>query len=115
MFCVVQFEYTSRNAAGDSMYGKLPSPVAVLTLDQDRKTGQLKLVKYHNVDTGGVNGLWITCGASLSPWGTHLSSEEYEPMPPLLRPIRSSSPTAETSTPMRRPLPIPTTMATCPK
>ncbi|MEZ5833924.1 MAG: DUF839 domain-containing protein, partial [Dongiaceae bacterium] len=22
---------------------------------------------------------WITCGASLSPWNTHLSSEEYEP------------------------------------
>ena len=39
----------------------------------------LKLVKYHNVDTSGVKGLWITCGASLSPWGTHLSSEEYEP------------------------------------
>ena len=36
-------------------------------------------MKYHNVDTSGVNGLWITCGASLSPWGTHLSSEEYEP------------------------------------
>jgi len=26
-----------------------------------------------------VQGLWITCGASLSPWNTHLSSEEYEP------------------------------------
>lgn len=26
-----------------------------------------------------AHGLWITCGASLSPWGTHLSSEEYEP------------------------------------
>ncbi|MGP3372622.1 alkaline phosphatase PhoX, partial [Escherichia coli] len=36
-------------------------------------------VKYHNVDTSGVGCLWITCGASLSPWGTHLSSEEYEP------------------------------------
>lgn len=23
--------------------------------------------------------MWITCGASLPPWGTHLSSEEYEP------------------------------------
>ena len=22
---------------------------------------------------------WTTCGASLSPWNTHLSSEEYEP------------------------------------
>ena len=61
------------------MYGKLPSPIAVLTLDQDKKTGQLELVKYHNVDTSSVHGLWITCGASLSPWGTHLSSEEYEP------------------------------------
>jgi secreted PhoX family phosphatase len=51
----------------------------VLTLDQDQTTGKLSLVKYHNVDTSKVKGLWITCGASLSPWGTHLSSEEYEP------------------------------------
>ena len=80
VFAVVQFEYTSSTADGStSMYGKLPSPIAVLTLDQDQKTGKLKLVKYHNVDTSGVKGLWITCGASLSPWGTHLSSEEYEP------------------------------------
>lgn len=79
VFAVVQFEYTTRNVHGDSMYGRLPSPIAVLTLDQDKATGKLTLVKYHNVDTSSVNGLWITCGASLSPWNTHLSSEEYEP------------------------------------
>lgn len=79
VFAVVQFEYTTRNLNGDDMYGKLPSPIAVLTLDQDPETGHLSLVKYHNVDTSGVHGLWITCGASLSPWNTHLSSEEYEP------------------------------------
>jgi uncharacterized protein len=79
VFAVVQFEYTSRNQALASMYGLLPSPIAVLTLDQDKDSGKLSLVKYHNVDTSGVKGLWITCGASLSPWGTHLSSEEYEP------------------------------------
>jgi uncharacterized protein len=79
VFAVVQFEYTTRNAGGVSMYGQLPSPIAVLTLDQDKITGKLSVVKYHNVDTSGVNGLWITCGASLSPWNTHLSSEEYEP------------------------------------
>lgn len=79
VFAVVQFEYTSENTKGDSMYGKLPSPIAVLTLDQDPATGALKLVKYHNVDTRPAHGLWITCGASLSPWNTHLSSEEYEP------------------------------------
>ncbi|SMF70069.1 hypothetical protein SAMN06295900_11623 [Trinickia caryophylli] len=79
VFAVVQFEYTTRNQGGTSMYGLLPSPIAVLTLDQDPATGALKLVKYHNVNTAPANGLWITCGASLSPWNTHLSSEEYEP------------------------------------
>jgi secreted PhoX family phosphatase len=79
VFAVVQFEYTSRDEAGADAYGTLPSPIAVLTLDQDQQTGKLSLVQYHNVDTSKVHGLWITCGASLSPWNTHLSSEEYEP------------------------------------
>ncbi|MEO8169536.1 MAG: alkaline phosphatase PhoX [Oxalobacteraceae bacterium] len=79
VFAVVQFEYTSTDAVGASMYGKLPSPIAILTLDQDKKSGQLKLVKYEAVDTSPAHGLWITCGASISPWNTHLSSEEYEP------------------------------------
>jgi secreted PhoX family phosphatase len=79
VFAVVQFEYTTRDQANVSAYGLLPSPIAVLTLDQDQATGKLSLVKYHNVDMSSVHGLWITCGASLSPWNTHLSSEEYEP------------------------------------
>lgn len=80
VFAVVQFEYaTFAKDGATSMYGKLPSPIAVLTLDQDPRTGKLSLVSYHNVDTSSVKGLWITCGASLSPWNTHLSSEEYEP------------------------------------
>ncbi|MCH7342087.1 DUF839 domain-containing protein [Pelomonas sp. CA6] len=80
VFAVVQFEYTTWAQDGKTdMYGRLPSPIAVLTLDQDQSTGKLSLVKYHNVDTSAVKGLWITCGSSLSPWGTHLSSEEYEP------------------------------------
>jgi secreted PhoX family phosphatase len=79
VFAVVQFEYTTRDQANVGAYGLLPSPIAVLTLDQDQATGKLSLLKYHNVDTAPAHGLWITCGASLSPWGTHLSSEEYEP------------------------------------
>ena len=79
VFAVVQFEYATRNQKAESMYGLLPSPIAVLTLDQDPATGKLSLVKYHNVDTAAAKGLWITCGASLSPWNTHLSSEEYMP------------------------------------
>lgn len=79
VFAVVQFEYNTRDQSGADTYGRLPSPIAVLTLDQDPATGKLTLVKYHNVDTSPAHGLWITCGASLSPWNTHLSSEEYEP------------------------------------
>jgi secreted PhoX family phosphatase len=79
VFAVVQFEYTTRDQSLVSMYGQLPSPIAVLTLDQDPATGKLTLAGYSNVDTSKAHGLWITCGASLSPWNTHLSSEEYEP------------------------------------
>ncbi|MFO1313894.1 MAG: DUF839 domain-containing protein [Burkholderiales bacterium] len=75
VFAVVQFEYNS------NAYGRLPSPIAVLTLNQDAGTGKLTLKSYHNVDTfaNDAKGLWIPCGGSLSPWGTHLSSEEYLP------------------------------------
>ncbi|CAM3967772.1 PhoX family protein [Bordetella tumulicola] len=79
VFVVVQFEYVTKDLGGNDTYGKLPSPIAVLTLDQDPDTGKLTLARYHNVDMSQAHGLWITCGASLSPWNTHLSSEEYEP------------------------------------
>ncbi|MEO5695575.1 MAG: alkaline phosphatase PhoX, partial [Burkholderiaceae bacterium] len=79
VFAVVQFEYATSNRGGAALYGRLPSPIAVLTLDQNNRTGRLSLVGYSNVDTSAVHGLWITCGASRSPWNTHLSSEEYEP------------------------------------
>jgi len=84
VFAVVQFEYTTADQSGADTYRALPSPIAVLTLDQDQSTGKLSLVKYHNVDTSKVHGLWVTCGASLSPWNTHLSSEEYEPDAPFI-------------------------------
>ena len=88
VFLVTQFEYvTANNAsagtrptpAASDMYGKLPSQIAVATLDQDKTTGALAVVRYFPVDASSVNGLWINCAASLSPWNTHLSSEEYEP------------------------------------
>lgn len=79
VFAVVQFEYVSRDASGRGLAAPLPSPLAVLTLDQDPATGHLRLVQYRNVDSSGVGGLWTTCGASLSPWNTHLASEEFEP------------------------------------
>jgi secreted PhoX family phosphatase len=99
VFLVTQFEYLStNNAQGEarpgggvytnnlpaglttnSMYGKLPSQYGVTTLSQDKTTGALTAVYYYPVPTANVHGMWITCASSLSPWNTHLSSEEYEP------------------------------------
>jgi hypothetical protein len=44
VFAVVQFEYTNADQSGADAYGALPSPIAVLTLDQDQSTGALTLV-----------------------------------------------------------------------
>ena len=79
LFLVTQFEYKSYNNAGASMYGLLPSPIGIATLQQDKTTGELSTKYYYNVPTQDVHGLWITCAASISPWNTHLSSEEYPP------------------------------------
>ena len=82
VFAVVQFEYANSNQGGEKMYAQLPSQIAVLTLNQNPKNGKLSLVKYSPVNSSNAQGLWITCGSSLSPWNTHLSSEEYEPDAP---------------------------------
>lgn len=96
LFHVAQFEYKTANAKqgqvrGDlykvgsavdyanSMYGLLPSQIGVTTVSQNKSTGELTPVYYHPVNTAAVHGLWITCASSLSPWNTHLSSEEYPP------------------------------------
>jgi len=94
VFLVTQFEYKSLNNAGASMYGKLPSPMSISTLDQNKTTGELTLKYYYNVPTSAVNGLWITCAGSISPWNTHLSSEEYEPDAWFVKAIRDAGTTS---------------------
>ena len=95
LFHVAQFEYKTANAkqgesrpgggvytvggTSNGLYGLLPSQIGVTTLSQDKTTGALTPVYYHPVNTAAVHGLWITCASSLSPWNTHLSSEEYPP------------------------------------
>jgi hypothetical protein len=48
-------------------------------LDQNKTTGELTTKNYFNIPTASVHGVWIPCAGSISPWNTHLSSEEYEP------------------------------------
>ena len=61
------------------LYAQLPMAMNLTVLDQDPKTGKLTPVKMSNVDFAGVDGLWIPCNGSTTPWMTHLGGEEYEP------------------------------------
>jgi hypothetical protein len=60
-------------------WSKLPATMSLAMIDQDKRTGALEVTDYDNISFADVNGLWIPCAASLSPWNTHLGSEEYEP------------------------------------
>ncbi len=75
LFLVSHFEYEN------SMYGKLPATMTLAKLDQNSSNGKLavKAGGLSQVNFSSVNGLWIPCAGSRSPWNTHLGSEEYEP------------------------------------
>ena len=82
---VTQFEYRELPpnypavTTYDSYWSRLPAVTGLSRIDQDRRTGALAVTSYETVDFSGVKGGWIHCASSLTPWNTHLSSEEYEP------------------------------------
>ena len=53
--------------------------MTLTSLQQDKKTGNLTVAGVEKIDFSETMGLWIPCNGSLSPWNTHLGSEEYEP------------------------------------
>lgn len=79
LYMVTHYEYQTIDATGKSAYGLVPASMSLTELEQDKKTGELKPAKVEKIDFSAVNGLWIPCNGSLSPWNTHLGSEEYEP------------------------------------
>jgi len=64
LFSVTQFE-------------SLPGGMYLSELSQDAATGALSIKSTQPIDFSDVNGLWNPCAGSVSPWGTHLGSEEY--------------------------------------
>jgi secreted PhoX family phosphatase len=62
-----------------SQFETRPAAVYVTRTDFDRDTGALKATDTAPVDFSSSGGLWVPCAGSLTPWGTHLGSEEYEP------------------------------------
>ncbi|MFS0599338.1 alkaline phosphatase PhoX [Peribacillus frigoritolerans] len=59
--------------------GNMPKSMMLNTVVQDKKTGELKVVDTEPIDFSADGGIWTPCAGVLSPWNTHLGSEEYEP------------------------------------
>ncbi len=59
--------------------GTVPRALYLNTVQQDKKTGELKITDIEPIDFSEYGGVWTPCAGILSPWNTHLGSEEYEP------------------------------------
>jgi hypothetical protein len=53
-----------------------PAAMYLSELEQN-ESGQLGIVTTKPIDFSDFKGLWIPCAGSVSPWNTHLGSEEY--------------------------------------
>ena len=62
-----------------SHFESRPAAVYVTAVEQDKETGKLTATQTAPVDFAEFGGLWVPCAGSVTPWGTHLGSEEYEP------------------------------------
>lgn len=62
-----------------SQFESQPGSMYLNELSQNSKTGQLSVLSTKAIDLAGINGIWNPCAGSVTPWQTHLGSEEYEP------------------------------------
>lgn len=56
-----------------------PGMVSRLHITQEDDTGEWTVLEKRNLDFRDVQGTWTNCFGTVSPWGTPLTSEEYEP------------------------------------
>lgn len=80
----VDTDFSSLLPVGDKLYSishfeSRPGAMYLSELKQDPATGALSMVSSKPIDFSAVGGLWVPCAGSVTPWGSHLGSEEYEP------------------------------------
>jgi uncharacterized protein len=74
LYMVNHYEAMPSNATGN-----MPKSMMLNTLKQNKMTGELTVTDTQPIDFSADGGIWTPCAGSLSPWNTHLGSEEYEP------------------------------------
>ncbi|OGT90562.1 MAG: hypothetical protein A2514_12925 [Gammaproteobacteria bacterium RIFOXYD12_FULL_61_37] len=86
----LEYDWLLSNGAGASStpnwYRRVPTGMILTGLDQS-SDGRLSVRSQRPIDFSPVNGTWINCFGSQTPWNTHLGSEEdydlqYNPLTP---------------------------------
>lgn len=77
-------EHTSLLPIGNKLFSvsqmeSTPGAMFLMELAQNQQNGELSVKSMQQIDQSGVDGGWVHCAASVTPWITHLASEEYEP------------------------------------
>ena len=60
-------------------FEETPGELAMMELTRNDANGALSIVDSDRVNWAKWKGLWNPCAGSVSPWNTHIGSEEYEP------------------------------------
>jgi len=61
-----------------SQFESQPGAMFITELRQ-ATDGKLAAQSVKTLDLSGIHGIWNPCAGSVTPWNTHLGSEEYEP------------------------------------
>lgn len=81
LYLVTHYEYDWLLADGqqakkaEGWYSRMPMSMTLTSIEQGAD-GRLTATAQRPIDFSGVNGLWIPCFGSQTPWNTHLGSEE---------------------------------------
>jgi secreted PhoX family phosphatase len=76
-------DFNSLITAGDNLFlvshfETRPGAMYLTKLDQS-PSGELSPVATRLIDFSEVKGGWVHCAGTVTPWGSHMGSEEYEP------------------------------------
>lgn len=84
LFISNYIEFTSLTTVDDRLFSltqfeSIPGGMYLMELNQDPESGSLSPISAKPLDFSAVNGGYNHCAAMVSPWNTHIASEEYEP------------------------------------
>jgi secreted PhoX family phosphatase len=81
LYLVTHYEYDNILADGSyvekmsNWYSRMPMSMTLTNISQ-ATDGKLTATDQKPIDFSSVNGIWIPCNGSQTPWNTHLGSEE---------------------------------------